>query len=141
MYFLTNCYFIKMNFLISKSYFINFICTLVLIHYVMNQNSKVKKISFFNEFQEAKSNKLKFVDNYLKHFDNLTRENQLTFKRIKINEKEAFQAYLKEKKEITQDGIKLFRINKKFVISMSNLKKSETFNDFYKYINSESKLP
>lgn len=121
------------------SCFIKLLCVLVLIHFVINQNSKVKKISFLSEFEEAKTNRLKFLDNYLKHFENLTRENQLTFKRIKIYEKEAFQAYLTEKKEIKQDGIKLFRINKQFVMSMERLKNGEIFNDFYKYINNESK--
>lgn len=131
-----------MNYILSNSknnIFLKYICFLLLINYVINQNSRVKKISFFKEFQAIKMNKQKFFDNYLKHFENLTRDNQLSFKRVKIYEKEAHQPYLKEKQDFLQERIKLFRINKRFVISMDRIKKSEIFNIFYKYIKNESK--
>ena len=99
----------------------------------------MKKVSFLKEFQEVKSNKQKFMENFIKHFESLTRENILTFKRVKIYEREAFQPYLKEKQDITEQGLKLFRINKKFVISMENIKKSDEYNTIFKYIKNESK--
>jgi hypothetical protein len=128
-----------MKFSIRKLFILKFTIFVFFLEIINVNNAKVKNISFLKDFLEAKSNKQKFFENYIKHFENLTRDNNLTFKRVKIYEREAFQPYLKEKQDITEQGLKLFRINKKFVISLDNIKKSDEYNLFFQYIKTESK--
>ena len=135
-----NVIFIIMKCSFPKTFLLKFSFIIILLKTLIVNNAKVKKVSFLKEFQEVKSNKQKFMENYIKHFESLTRENILTFKRVKIYEREAFQPYLKEKQDITEQGLKLFRINKKFVISMENIKKSDEYNTIFKYIKNESNI-
>jgi hypothetical protein len=110
--------------------------------------NNAKKISFLNKFKEYNNgtgNKTitreKYLENYIRNFEKITRDNQLTFKILKIYGKESFQPFLKNKKDISNEGgIKLFRIGKEHVINMEKLKENKYWNSVFKYIKGECNI-
>lgn len=111
----------------------------LLIQTVFLQSVRAKMLSFLDKFPDlGNKEKENSLIKYNKFLDQITKENLLTLKFVKIYQQISLQPYFKIKRELkVSSTLKLFSVKNDFVISTELIKKSVFYDDFYKNIKSQ----
>jgi hypothetical protein len=112
----------------------------ILINFSTLEITKAKIISFLkkNEMDPEK-----VLEEYNKFLDKITvgkTTNQIYFRHVKIYKSLTCQAYLKNKLEIEEGGLKLYSIPNKYVINLKRLHEESTYDKFYSKIYDQGKV-